>query len=400
MQYPSVFSPLWSPVIRPLVVCCLSTSNIKARAPYALGGIALGLIKWEEDSPNHNDLTAAHDSISMTTLSIFTPPQKSSSPDAKERPLSAQITAALKTAMSPATTEQGLVGSSQWALSILTSMVVLARERLFQSPHMVSCVLECLRKVMSAKEVAKTPKSPAPSATRVTTKVMTKLWWCSVVWAAAHHGFGDGQGDSIFGMVKQVRVSPVSVCLIGDLIAVKTNPTSVTETVQPSLVHINMAVHYLAEVIRDSQNVGIHLLRRLVTGRLVDLSTRPPPAWQSTHMVCPALLDGTLLNADAKSLPLLAKEALGEVSSLEDVRPLTYEEMQDPEVWIGLLNAWEDLVGRIPFDAGAQRNEPPEVVYEIWRVLLTVQAGCLHEPGLMDSLYQRFELHADSHYDL
>ncbi|KAG8918483.1 hypothetical protein FRC02_002340 [Tulasnella sp. 418] len=370
-RYPSVFLPHISPLLRTLLEASFTNVNFRLRAPMALGGIALGILKWQQDDPTNEALVEVREDISHTVIKFFKAPvSKGLSPS---NALSKAIVEGFAGADNDLDDAPDVTASPQWSLSVLTPIVVMAREELFKSPLAISCVLESLRKGVSSKNKAQV-------------KTATRLFWCSVVWAAAIPSESGNTWDDvgIWKVARQVKASPVNVSIVCSLLY-RVEGDDRAERMRK----VEMAVNFVGDLVSENQQTGVYILKRLLSSSGV--SSRPGSPvkpgrnpveetdWVPDRLVATSLLDGTILNTEWRSLGPLIKDILnnGDVCAMDDVPPLTIAEIRTPEIFSILISTWEEVVSKIVFQREEEGAVAPLIVFTIWNNLLHSQVGCI-----------------------
>ncbi|KAG8901141.1 hypothetical protein FRB99_005513 [Tulasnella sp. 403] len=390
--HPAIFLPRMHGLLYPILQLCASANssaiNMRARASAGLGGIAMGLLNWQRVTPDDPLLKETWDSLASAVGNYFDAPLQAS-PDpstsetakskgkAKQRPPSASdaLAEALRDAVANGALPEmpDVVSSPQWAMTIISCLVVFLRDTLFSSPNALSCVFECFKLSVSPKVKAQT-------------KILARLAWPSVMWAATL--LEDDEDESIWRQIIRLKGDPIVLSITAALRSPATSPLEGQ--------WMKMAIKYLYELIKDNHSVAIRMLARLVDSTALESKDFK---WEGDRLICRQLLDASIMNQDWKSLAAVVKdiidhkvfsqpldgENLGGVDvmrliSVADVRPLTRGQVQD--CISELVAAWEEIVMRVSFYTNdTTPGRPPPVVLEIWENLVQACAD-VHDPSV------------------
>ncbi|KAI0335784.1 hypothetical protein GY45DRAFT_702497 [Cubamyces sp. BRFM 1775] len=127
-----------------------------------------------------------------------------------------------------------------------------------------------------------------------------------------------------------------------------------------------------------------------VTRHIIGFATSPHqhcvPEWEPRKLLAPGLFSSLpgLLTAEWKTLSTTVKGVLEQCPQLDDVRPLTLDEIAADGIWDDLLAIWKHGLSVLRLQWGSE--EVPSEIREIWFNLLKSHAAPLLDAGDHDGL--------------
>ena len=329
MRYPEIFVPAFAEILPSVLDNLLAfTLVMRSNALNALGGFALGFAQCTP-SAMHEDVTA------LVIEFLTVPPSDDDDDDAprlNEVGSSKNITPIVRTlrttlaATAPKAAAQGPV----WAWGLLACFAVLLGPALFKEERV-------MRTMMALQALGM--RHPRSSI-----RGLGCLVWRSVTWAWMQQ-FGqrsepvlDINSKAWLG-VRSVNDLGAGVATIGALLAAEEKPRSSAGDINPRLVY---AIDVLGAM---SSKGGLTCKEAMDTlSQLVCPATSESPEWDMLRLLPLELFSSLngLQAADFNRLAQVVRPILNKCPTIEDLRPLTVEEIADERVWQALKETWKD----------------------------------------------------------
>ncbi|PVG04283.1 hypothetical protein CPB86DRAFT_778551 [Serendipita vermifera] len=216
---------------------------------------------------------------------------------------------------------------AMWALSVLSSLIVLADGVIFKNETLTFTIIKLIRLLLASK--------------RVGVRTAASWTWRSFCWSIMRE-FNEIDADKpeeraslvkrTFDFLdKGVGVGIICALLVG------------SAGREDRDLRLDLAVETMSEMSRRRTNTSesMAVLSRLLATEEYEEPEGPVPGWDLNKFLPSVLFDGQLAEADAKTLLVLIKQQTSlEANWTEELSPLTPQECQDRldslfDVWIG-----------------------------------------------------------------
>jgi hypothetical protein len=216
---------------------------------------------------------------------------------------------------------------AMWALSVLSSLIVLADGAIFKNETLTFTIIKLIRLLLASK--------------RVGVRTAASWTWRAFCWSVMRE-FNEldmDRQEERSGLVKRtfdfldkgVGVGIICALLIG------------SAGREDRELRLDLAIETLSEMSRRRTNTSesMAVLGRLLSTEEYEEPKGPVPGWDLNKFLPSVLFDGQLAEADAKALLLLIKQQAGlEANWADEITPLTPQECQDRldtlfDVWLG-----------------------------------------------------------------
>lgn len=218
--------------------------------------------------------------------------------------------------------------SPMWALSVTAAIVVLSGGEALTRPRTIKFVLGHLQTAMTMK--------------KTTVRATAGLVWRVLVWACLRLDAGlqsQEQRDAGWKVVRQIVDGAIGISVVAALVGPKERKAE----------RVTQALDIVKTMVRKGGRTceeGVDVLERLVCGVGIGIEEHRAEGWSNEKLLADQLFDGTLLQAEAKSLATHIKDALVRNVTVNDVRSLQEDEVMLH--WDTLFTIWKDAVERAP----------------------------------------------------
>jgi hypothetical protein len=316
---------------------------LRSQACHALGGLALGYAQWS--------FSPAHVRIANCISTFLTAPPTSSSPP--KSPQDSPIVRTLRTTLS-ATDPQHVCQGPVWGLSVLANFIVLLGPGLCLDAKLTRIVYALLSLAMRHKKSS--------------VRALGCVVWRCVAWAyfhprcmeldidtdgkerfflisptSAHETDANVQAqvkqwensrEGLWRLVKSVVDMGAGVATVAGLLR---DEVPRDESVKRAIALITVMIKRGGQTCGDAMEMAKRLVSFNATATELDTNKFLPLALFSANP--------GLLTTDYKSLVAAVRPIFDQCPQLEDVRPLTLDEVAKDWVFEGLVTVWKEGLG-------------------------------------------------------
>ncbi|KAF8817190.1 hypothetical protein BYT27DRAFT_7205042 [Phlegmacium glaucopus] len=365
---PTIFVPAFAPLVPSILSKLLAnTLAIRTQACHALGGFALG--------STYTPVSPIHTQVSRAVATYITTATRSPSKNSPEKPNEAAISRTLKTTLAsedPQHPAQGPV----WALSVLASFIVLLGSRLSEDMRVIK-IISCL--------LCMGLKHKKSSVRALGYLLIRPLAW--VYFQPPLPVDSDEElevDDEVRVQTKEARrihlkmlqtavECKAGVSTIGALLGEELSSSD------PLWCSIEILQQMAAKPGRTCQD-AVDVMQYMVSFSENTNDNGADYPWSGSLLLPRSLFSSFpgLLTAEFKSLKGVVEPIFEQVSTVEDIRCLTREEMSTQWVFKGMMRTWWIALGASPVFDG---SELPSNAVEIWAGLLKANVGYFQETG-------------------
>jgi hypothetical protein len=359
---PAVFLAPFAEIL-PSVFACLTSQNLALRAQAAHAILALSHALGHLSSPSASLIAT----LAQATINYIDEQRKARKAPQDLSPLGKALSMCLNTD-TPAHPAQ----SPMWGLSVIAAIIVLSGAHALAHPRTIKFVLGHLENAMAAKK-------------RSTVRATTGFVWRALIWACVQLDKGDETDEKKNGgwrVVCQIVDGAIGVSIVAALVG-QQEPKA--ERVRHALVVVSAMIKKGGKTCEEA----VDILDRLLCGVGRSVEERQEEIWVESKLLTEPLFDGTLLEAEWRSLVVHVKDALTKTVMVRDVRPFREDEVT--KHWDALFAIWKSAVERAPLgqdgevpvchfvcslaiSQGAQYNNYQPPLLNAWQSLLLIQA--------------------------
>ncbi|CAK5284065.1 unnamed protein product [Mycena citricolor] len=355
---PAVFVPKFEALLPSVLANLLApTLVIRTQACHALGGFARGLSTLPSSSL-HTRVSA----ITITHLLTASPstPRKSPMKQASPETTSA-LSRTIRTTLQ-ATEVQQVAQGPVWGLSVLAALIVLANSAIYTNDR--------------ARKNFKSFLNLGLKHQKSTIRALTSAVWRVAMWAYCQPVLPtDGDGESEIDGDGE-NPEPAT--------DIESSRESFWKDTISTVVEMGTGVSTIAALLEDTDSTADDMFERIttifraMTGKggesleaAIDTLERmvcfePAPShWRWNRMLPRGLFSASpgLLTADFNALEGPVRAVNGQCPDLDDVRPLSREEIIDPVVFDAVIRLWKECIECISL---RDSDGCPEKILSIW----------------------------------
>lgn len=339
------------------------TLALRSQASHALGGLVLAL----RSLPLSSTTLKIHSRMSEAVSDFLTTPPSTPSKSPSKDPVIIRTLRATIQATDPQQAAQGPV----WALTVLSSLIVLLGPRMYTDPKVAKTINALLTLTMKHKKTS--------------VKALGCILWRCITWVWFRPPFEgddavpedvDGEEnkpkEKYWRLVKSVvdvgaGVSTIAALLRDDL-ALEDDDTILRRVMEVMNGMIKKGGHSGGEVM-DVLKIFLSLDS--------DGESSHCESWNHSKLLPNGLFDALpgLLTAEYKTLVTVVRKLAGECPHTEDVRPLTREEVAKDWVFDELVNIWRNGLSHLQITTSKEGT--PSEVMDVWEGLIKANISSL-----------------------
>ncbi|KIJ38991.1 hypothetical protein M422DRAFT_32865 [Sphaerobolus stellatus SS14] len=247
--------------------------------------------------------------------------------------------------------------SPMWALSVITSLIVLSGADTLTQNRIIKFIMDHLQTALSFK--------------RTTVRAAGGLVWRVLLWACLQldkSDQSDEKKESGWKVVRQVVDGGIGISLVAALLGVE----------QIRSRRISQALQVINAMIKKGSKTceeGVNVLAQILSGVGQSLEKDDTKRWEEHTLLAEPLLDGTFLRSEINNLPTHVKSGLNKSAAILDILPLHEDEVI--QYWDVLFVIWTEAIKRAPL---GMHGDVPVPLLQAWRSLLLTQSqlnqGC------------------------
>ena len=339
------------------------TLALRSQASHALGGLVLGL----KSLPISLNTLKIHSQISEAVANFITTPPSTPSKSPSKDPVIIRTLRATIQATEPQQAAQGPV----WAMTVLSSLIVLLGPRLYTDPKVAKTINTLLSFAIKHKKTS--------------VRALGCVLWRCLTWVWFRPPFEDDDvasedvdseenkpKEKYWRLVKSVvdvgaGVSTIAALLRDDL-ALEEEDTTLQRVMEVMNAMIRKGGHSGEEV--------MDVLKIFLSFDSDDESLLSG-SWNHNKLLPNGLFDALpgLLTAEYKTLSTVVRKLAGECPCTENVRALTRDEVAKDWVFDELVSIWRNGLSHLQI-ATLEEGTPNEVM-DVWEGLIKANISSL-----------------------
>ena len=361
---PATFLPSFASLLPSVLANLLApTLALRSQASHALGGLVLAL----RSLPISSSTLKIHSQMSEAIANFLTTPPSTPSKSPSKDPVIIRTLRATLQATEPQQAAQGPV----WAMTVLSSLIVLLGPRMYTDPKVAKTINALLSFTMKHKKTS--------------VRALGCILWRCVTWVWFRPPFEDDGAvpedvdceeskpkEKYWRLVKSVvdvgaGVSTIAALLRDDL-ALEEDDTILRRVMEVMHGMIRKGGHSGEEVMD---------VLKIFLGFDSASESSPLEGWNHSKLLPDGLFDALpgLLTAEYKTLVTVVRKLAGECPHTEDVRPLTRAEVAKDWVFDELVSIWRNGLSHLQITT-SEEGTPSEVL-DVWEGLIKANVSSL-----------------------